>query len=67
MIEGLKEFNAGEILLDGKNVAKETHAVKSIIGVQLQASTFFEGLNLKELIDVFASLYGRTVDAISSK
>ena len=64
IIEGLKKASNGIVTVDGKDVAYETHAVKSIIGVQLQASTFFEGLNLVELIDTFAALYGRTVDAM---
>src|ERR1700690_1762008 len=51
MIEGLKSLTGGTITLDGKDVATQTHAVKEIIGVQLQASSFFEGLNLVELID----------------
>ena len=62
MIEGLKKPTSGRIILDGKDVERETNAVKSIIGVQLQASTFFEGLNLVELIEVFAALYNRIVD-----
>ncbi len=62
MIEGLKRPTSGTIFLDGKNVDKETDAVKAIIGVQLQASNFFEELNLVELIDVFGALYGREVD-----
>src|SRR3954463_7900146 len=57
MIEGLKVPTSGTITLDGKDVERETDAVKSVIGVQLQASTFFEGLNLVELIDTFAALY----------
>jgi len=64
MIEGLKAISGGEVILDGKNVAKQTHAVKSVIGVQLQASSFFEGLNLVELINTFASMYNRKVDAM---
>jgi ABC-2 type transport system ATP-binding protein len=64
MIEGLKGITSGTAVLDGKDVTRQTHAVKSIIGVQLQASSFFEGLNLVELINVFASLYDRQVDAI---
>ncbi len=64
MIEGLRQPTLGRIILDGKDVGRETFAVKSVIGVQLQASTFFEGLNLKELIEVFASLYNREVDAM---
>ena len=63
MIEGLKTITEGNIVVDGKDVQKETHAVKSVIGVQLQASTFFEGLNLLELVDTFAALYGRKVSA----
>ncbi len=63
MIEGLKRITAGTIRVEGHDVQKETHAVKSIIGVQLQASTFFERLNLVELIDTFAAMYRRKVDA----
>jgi len=59
MMEGLKMPTSGTIKIAGLDVAKETDAVKSIIGVQLQASTFFEGLNLVELIEVFAALYNR--------
>lgn len=62
MIEGLKRPTSGTIHVDGNDVVHHTHAVKSIIGVQLQASTFFEALTLRELLNVFASLYGRTVD-----
>lgn len=62
IIEGLKRPSAGTILVDGNDVTTQTHAVKSVIGVQLQASTFFELLTLKELLTVFASLYGRTID-----
>jgi ABC-2 type transport system ATP-binding protein len=62
MIEGLKKPTSGTIILDGKDVEQETHEVKKVIGVQLQASTFFENLNLVELIDTFAALYGRHVD-----
>jgi ABC-2 type transport system ATP-binding protein len=64
MIEGLKVPTSGTIMLDGKNVEKETDAVKSVIGVQLQASTFFEGLNLVEVLNVFAAMYGREINAM---
>jgi ABC-2 type transport system ATP-binding protein len=65
MIEGLKRPSGGAIVLDGKDVERETNAVKSVIGVQLQASSFFEGLTLVELIDTFAALYGRKVDPMA--
>lgn len=65
MIEGLKGITSGDILVDGLHVTHHERQVKSIIGVQLQASSFFDGLNLKELLDTFASLYSREVDAMS--
>lgn len=64
MIEGLKSITSGEVILDGNNVQTETREVKSKIGVQLQSSAFFDQLNPIELIDSFASLYGREVDAM---
>lgn len=64
MIEGLKRPTSGTIMLAGLDVERQTDEVKSVIGVQLQASTFFEGLNLIELIETFAALYGRKADAM---
>lgn len=64
MMEGLKMITSGMVMLDGKDVAQHTREVKSIIGVQLQASSFFDGLNLKELVEVFGALYGQPVDAM---
>lgn len=64
MMEGLKSITAGTVVLDDKNVATHTREVKSIIGVQLQASSFFDGLNLKELVETFGALYGQKVDAM---
>src|SRR3990167_1768657 len=62
MIEGLKSITIGNVYLDGHNVAKETYKIKSLIGVQLQSSSFFDGLNLRELLETFAAFYGRKVD-----
>jgi ABC-2 type transport system ATP-binding protein len=63
MIEGLKRPTSGSIRVEGLDVRKQTSAVKSIIGVQLQGSSFFENLSLTELIEVFAACYNRKVDA----
>ncbi len=64
MIEGLKQITGGTVILDGKDVAKHAREVKAVIGVQLQSSSFFDNLNLKELIDTFAAMYNRKVDAL---
>jgi len=64
MMEGLKQMTSGEVVLDGKNVATHVREVKAVIGVQLQASSFFDGLNLLELLVTFGALYGQKVDAM---
>lgn len=62
MIEGLSVPTAGQISVEGIDVRKQPRVVKSIIGVQLQASTFFEKLTVAELIYTFAAIYDRKVD-----
>jgi ABC-2 type transport system ATP-binding protein len=64
MIEGLKAITSGEVFLDGHSVTAVPRIVKSLIGVQLQASSFFDHLNLLEIIDMFAAMYNRKVDAL---
>ncbi len=63
ILEGLRQADAGSAIVAGVDVRKNPKAVKGLIGVQLQSSAFFSGLNLVELLDMFASLYGRTVNA----
>lgn len=62
MIETLREIDAGEVLLNGVEVRSHPQEVKRLIGVQLQASAFFDNLALVELLDLFGEMYGRTVD-----
>jgi len=62
MIEALRPIDGGEVRLDGLNVAEEPQRVKDIIGIQLQSSDFYDRMNLRELITMFASFYGVKVD-----
>lgn len=62
MMEGLRESDAGLIKVAGIDVCAERNKVKSIIGVQLQSSAFYDNLNLVELIWLFATLYHVKVD-----
>jgi ABC-2 type transport system ATP-binding protein len=62
MLESLREQDSGSIKVAGVDVCKEREAVKSVIGVQLQASSFFDNLSLVELINFFATLYKTKVD-----
>jgi ABC-2 type transport system ATP-binding protein len=51
-------------MVDGIDLDKDPAAIKKIIGVQLQSAGFYPGLNLIELINLFAGLYNRKVDPI---
>ncbi len=62
MIEALRPIDGGSVTLAGIDVAANPMAIKEVIGVQLQASAFFEKLNLIEQLNMFAALYGDTVD-----
>ena len=62
IIETLREKTSGEVLVDGLNLDQSPDAIKKIIGVQLQSSGYYPGLNLTELIELFSGLYNRSVD-----
>jgi len=64
IIETLREKTEGKIIVDGIDLDKHPQEIKKIIGVQLQTSGFYPGLNLVELIDLFAGLYNRKVNAM---
>jgi ABC-2 type transport system ATP-binding protein len=64
IIETLREKTSGQVIVDGLDLDKEPDNIKKIIGVQLQTSGFYPGLNLLELIDLFAGLYNRKVNPI---
>src|SRR5438552_11904090 len=65
ILEGLRQADEGRVLVAGIDVRKDPDKVKSVIGVQLQSSAFFDGLSLLELLDLFAALYARRVDAMA--
>jgi ABC-2 type transport system ATP-binding protein len=58
MIEGLREPDDGELTVLGVPPWPRNAALLPRIGVQLQASSFFERLTAREQIRTFASLYG---------
>jgi ABC-2 type transport system ATP-binding protein len=63
ILEGLREADSGDAIVAGVDVRRQPSKVKSLIGVQLQASAFMDNLTLVELIQLFAAFYGRKVDA----
>src|SRR4026208_2215387 len=62
IIETLRVKTSGEVWVSGLNLDKQPDEIKKIIGVQLQTSGFYPGLNLVELIKMFSGLYNREVD-----
>jgi len=64
MIETLRTIDNGEVRLNGLDAKTQPQEVKRVIGVQLQSSSFFDKLNLKELLELFGEMYGRQVDPI---
>lgn len=65
MIEGLRSISGGSVLLDGIDVQKHPYAVKERIGIQLQSSSFFQNLNLVELLRLFNDLYLESSDPLA--
>ena len=57
IMETLRSKTSGEVIVDGINLDKDPNSIKQIIGVQLQTSGFYPGLNLTELIRMFCGLY----------
>jgi ABC-2 type transport system ATP-binding protein len=58
LIEGLREPDDGSVRLLGENPWPRNPKLLPRIGVQLQASSFFEKLSAREQLETFASLYG---------
>lgn len=58
MVEGLRRPDGGQVEVLGEAVWPRNPRLQPRLGVQLQASSFFERLTAREQIRTFASLYG---------
>lgn len=63
ILETLRSKTSGQVSIGGYNLDKDPLSIKKMIGVQLQTSGYYPGLNLLELIQLFAGLYNATLDA----
>jgi ABC-2 type transport system ATP-binding protein len=61
IIETLRNKTSGEVVVDGIDLDKSPGEIKKIIGVQLQSSGYYPGLNLVQLIELFSGLYNQDV------
>ncbi|WP_346239331.1 ABC transporter ATP-binding protein [Niabella insulamsoli] len=64
IIETLRKKTSGSVVVAGYDLDKSPNVIKGMIGVQLQASSYYPGLNLLQLIDLFAGLYNQDVDGV---
>jgi len=62
IIETLREKTSGEVFVDCHNLDKEPGEIKKSIGVELQTSGYYPGLNLIDLIELFCGLYNKNVN-----
>jgi ABC-2 type transport system ATP-binding protein len=61
MIEGLRKPNSGSIQVCGIDSLKEPDRIKEIIGVQLQSTTLYDKIRVKEVIDLFGNYYQKSL------
>lgn len=62
IIETLRTKTSGQVIVNGLDLDKAPNAIKKIIGVQLQASGYYPGLKLFELLELFGGLYNKDID-----
>ena len=62
IIETVRQKTSGKITVDGFDLDNKPNEIKKIIGVQLQTSGYYPGLNLIQLIELFCGLYNRTIE-----
>lgn len=61
IIETLREKTSGTVFVGGFDLDKQPNEIKKIVGVQLQTSGYYPGLNLTQLIELFGGLYNEKV------
>src|SRR5436305_15161049 len=57
-IEGLVKPDSGSIILDGIDSRRRPSQAKARMGVQLQATSFQSELKIREIVRLYAGLYG---------
>ena len=62
-IEGLQTPTSGSTRVLGMDSHRQAAEVKERVGVQLQASAYFDFLTLKEILELFGSFYRRRLPA----
>jgi ABC-2 type transport system ATP-binding protein len=61
MIEGLRKPDSGTISIAGIDALAYPEKIKQIIGVQLQTTSIYNKIRVKEAIDLFGSYYKKSI------
>ncbi|MEF3306382.1 ABC transporter ATP-binding protein [Paenibacillus sp. GYB003] len=61
MMEGLRRPDSGTVVVAGYDTQLELKKVKQVIGVQLQSTSLFDLLKVKEIVRMYASFYKNSV------
>lgn len=64
MIEGLRRPDSGSITVCGIDVVRDAARIKEIIGVQLQSTTLYDQIRVKEALDLFGSYYKKSLRSV---
>jgi ABC-2 type transport system ATP-binding protein len=54
----LRKPNSGSIKICDIDALKEPQRIKELIGVQLQTTSLYDSIRVKEAIELFGSYYG---------
>jgi ABC-2 type transport system ATP-binding protein len=60
-VDGLRRPDGGSIRVCGIDALKESGRTKEIIGVQLQATSIYDNIRVREAIDLFGGYYKKSV------
>ncbi|MPZ53075.1 MAG: ATP-binding cassette domain-containing protein [Acidimicrobiia bacterium] len=63
IIEGIRQPTSGEVRVLGVDPRKDLDLVKQMIGVQLQAASYFSLLTITEILELFGSFYPKRCPA----
>lgn len=61
-IEGLRKWQKGEIIIEGRTIEENPKYLRSIMGVQLQSSSLPDEIKVKEAIELFAVEHNVTIN-----
>lgn len=61
MMEGLRKPDSGSIEICGIDALKKPGNIKELIGAQLQSTTIYDQIRVKEVIDLFGNYYKKSI------